>query len=207
MNIPKFNPLAIRSILMGFCLLVPSFLNQSVFLDQSVFLGQSVFFGQSVFAASASCADIESDLARLQCYDERDTRDVNATPDDSAPVITSQPVVRNPTTTAEPTPIAVSEPEPEVIERVVERIVYVDLPDAPLPEEIRSTIVDITEPPNRSRLGARKVFLLENGERWQESRNYGLKFEIGSDVYLKKGTFRGYNMTSGRNTVRVAKLN
>ncbi len=190
MNIRKLNPLAIRPILLGFCLLVPSFLNQPA------------------FAAAASCAEIDSDLARLQCYDESDRRNANTTPEDSAPVITSQPVLPNPTTTAEPAPTAVSEPTavsvPEPV--IIERIVYVDLPDAPPPEEISSTIVDITEPPNKSRLGGRKVFLLENGERWQESRTYGLKFEIGSDVHLKKGAFMGYNMTSGRNTVRVVKL-
>ena len=79
----------------------------------------------------------------------------------------------------------------------MERIIYRDT--APIPNEIRSTIVRVIG-------NGRKVYLLENGERWQESRDYGLNIQAGSDVYLKKGYFRGYNMTAGRNTVRVAKV-
>jgi len=192
MNIRKLSPLAISSILIGFCWLVPFFLNQPA------------------YAASASCAEIDNAAARLQCYDERDRRDANPTPEDSAPVFTSQPVLRNPTSVAEPEPTTESDPaaetgpEPQVIERIVERIVYVDLPDAQAPEELRSTILTITEPLSGR---GRKVYLLENGERWQEARDYGLRLQIGSNVHLKKGALTGYNMTSGRNTIRVAKLN
>ena len=101
-----------------------------------------------------------------------------------------------PAVPAQVAPIA--EPIPEA--RPEERIIYRNEP-APVREEIISTITAIN-----TALNGRKVFLLENGERWQETRNYGLRFEIGAEVFLKKGYLSGYNMTSGRNTIRVARV-
>jgi hypothetical protein len=146
-----------------------------------------VLASQSAQAAEVNCAEIENDLARLQCYDTINEQAA----DDSAPVITSEPVITNPTPT---------NPTAAAPENVVERIVYRDTPeDTPLPREIRSSIVRVIG-------NERKVYVLENGELWQEAKAYGLNIEAGSDVLLKKGWFRGYNMTAGRTTVRVAKV-
>ncbi len=172
---------------------------------------------QSSYAQSP-CVLIDNDIARLQCYDDRERQRANisveptatvATPIESAPVIATEPVVVAPQQIQpDPVPetvVATEVPaEPAQPVTVVERIIYVELAPEPeeesLPEEVRSTIVNVIFPLDRHR-----IFVLENGDRWQETREYGLEFEVGSDVYLKKGFLNAYNMTSGRNTIRVAK--
>ena len=208
--------------------------------------------------AAAACALIENDIARLQCYDERELPRTNTTTDAPVPVVNSEPVVlvptqletapaivaepepvaelpTVPTVVAEPepvaelpiTPVVVAEPEPVAELPIAPAVVaepepVAELPitpvtaatevaqiisgdaaasePAPLPAEIRSTITNII-----TALNGRKVFFLENGERWQETTAYGLRFRVGSDVTLKKGLLNAYNMTSGRNTIRVAR--
>ena len=159
----------------------------------------------SAIGAEVNCAEIQSDTARLQCFDEQSRRNNNEnTSDDDVPVVTSQPetIPIIPSDQAPDTStVTNTNTEPVVQERIVERIIYQDVPaDQPLPEEIRSTIVAISD----SETG-RKVFLLENGELWQEAREYGLRIEPGTEVVLRKGFFTAYNMTADRNTIRVVK--
>ncbi|MCH7815857.1 MAG: hypothetical protein IIC60_04725 [Proteobacteria bacterium] len=160
--------------------------------------------------AAAACALIENDIARLQCYDERELPRTNTTTDAPVPVVNSEPVVLVPTQletapaiVAEPEPVAELPITPATAATEVAQIISGDAAasePAPLPAEIRSTITNII-----TALNGRKVFFLENGERWQETTAYGLRFRVGSDVTLKKGLLNAYNMTSGRNTIRVAR--
>lgn len=161
---------------------------------------------QTSAQTTVNCAGIDSDIARLQCYDEREARQNSANTDAPAIVVTSEPAVIVPPTPPQAavatieTPVAAPASVPTASNTIPERIVYRSEPE-PQPEEISSSIVSIN-----TALNGRQVFLLENGERWQETRAYGLRFMPGSTVNLKKGYFNGYNMTSGRNTVRVAKV-
>ena len=178
--------------------------------------------------AQAPCVLIDNDIARLQCYDDRELRRANISTVPITPISIADEAVREPESAAESVVVAPIKIEPQLVVEtvvetvvaaelgadgavelvppvsVVERIIYVERPREPernlLPEEIRSTLVDVIVPLNN-----KKIFVLENGERWQETRDYGLRFRPGSDVYLKKGLLNAYNMSSGRNTVRVVR--
>ena len=189
-----------------------------------------------VFAQSA-CGLIDNDIARLQCYDEREralygqtqgTETITETITGTIPETTA-PDAKAQREQAEPAAALAAEPEiklemterelMEIIARAIENreagrpsqpdsdesatTVYVERAgENPLPEEIHSVIAEISQP-----LRGGRIFKFENGERWQETRNYqGLDFRVGADVHLKKGWFNGYNMISGRNAVRVVRV-
>lgn len=182
--------------------------------------------------AAANCAAIDNDIARLQCFDDRERQGANTTtvaPDELsavpaivAPVVATDPVpvllaptvttdsVSVPTVVADPVPVTELPTEPELLipvqpsaqTTVVERIIYVEKEEESLPEEIDSIITSIFTP-----LYGRREFLLENGQKWKETRDYDLlQFPVGSEVHLKKGLFTGYNMSSGRNSIRVSRV-
>ena len=172
-----------------------------------------LLFGGPAFAEDAVvCADIESAIERLDCYDrqhrERQARAAEAPRSPARPRPTYQ---TRPSEATRPEAVRPSEPSPAAPAARAEPPPREAAPPAEKKGGLFSwnRKVDFESEIAALRRGdqQRMVFRLENGQIWMQNTPRDLPFSVGDQVTIKSGRLGGYVMRSSRGTsTRVRKL-
>jgi hypothetical protein len=133
----------------------------------------------------APCVDIDSAVARLDCYDAL-ARGARAATRDNAPAV---PVAPEPRAERARTPVRAGDDSAS---------------EAPLPDEIVSTVASLREiQPGRLEVE------LANGQVWQQTRSDRYRLQVGFEVHIYPTRFGGdYRLSAPalRGFVQVARV-
>ena len=150
-----------------------------------------------------SCAGIESDVARLECYDK--LAGLEAAEEPAAAAAPAAPVRPAPSE-APGKPASPAETMPEqVFGKSVEeaQVAYAEAAGIKEVDEIRGTVAKAA----KDGLG-HIIVELENGQRWRQARKEYFKVRAGDEVVITKATLGSYSMqnVSGGRWTKVRRI-